>query len=70
MGWNDEDEAVEARDGVCNMTDMFSSELSRIRPVGSGYKLDHGRLYDAKHRQLVVRAGSDRASRVAEEIDD
>ena len=24
MGWNDEDEAVEAREGVCNMTDMLA----------------------------------------------
>jgi hypothetical protein len=22
IGWNDEEEAVEAREGVCNMTDM------------------------------------------------
>lgn len=27
IGWKDEEEAVEARDGVCNMTDMFVFEF-------------------------------------------
>lgn len=33
MGWNDEEEAVEARDGVCSMIDMLSS---RAFGVGIG----------------------------------
>lgn len=37
MGWNDEEDAVEARDGVCSMTDMFGDNLfwnSLAVPIG------------------------------------
>jgi hypothetical protein len=34
MGWNEEDEAVEAREGVCNMTDMLAGVPSGA--IGDG----------------------------------
>jgi hypothetical protein len=34
-GWKDEDEAVEARDGVCNITDMlqWATEVAAEGPM-------------------------------------
>lgn len=34
MGWNDEDEAVEALDGVCSMTDMLVIARQIVPPLG------------------------------------
>ena len=33
MGWNDEDEAVEAREAVCNTTDIFPGVCRRLAEV-------------------------------------
>lgn len=34
IGWKDDDEAVDARDGFCNMTDMITVDRRLLREVG------------------------------------
>jgi hypothetical protein len=34
MGWNEEEEAVEARDGVCNIVDIIRLEARYNKGVG------------------------------------
>ncbi len=45
MGWKDEEEAVEALDGVCSMTDIFGSEIRAIAWFFPGSKINRNLLY-------------------------
>ena len=57
MGWNEDDEAVEAREGVCNMTDMLARGPSRAIREGQAA------------RPEASRDGTDGKSAVAKERD-
>lgn len=45
MGWKDDEEAVEARDGVCSMVVMFGNGFSDIGSFCPGSKIEHRLAY-------------------------
>jgi len=60
MGWNEEDEAVEAREGVCNMTDMAAGAVARAIREGQAARPEASR--DGIGGESAVAKGRDRVS--------